>query len=248
MGILTGIERGLKSFVLELQEIFYFSLRLTYRVFSRPIYVYETFEQMHFIGVGSLYLVILTGLFAGQGMAIQFAAELATMGSKDYLGRILAIAVVRELGPVLTGLMIAARVSAGITAEIGAMVSSQQVDAMRAFGIDPLRKLAAPRLISLVVMVPVLTRMDDRGADRECLLDSLLGKRARQAPIRKSVRGDFEACSLLPRHSIHLDLQGLYNHRRHKRGRGIHDQQRRDILDHATDSELPHNKAGYIAS
>jgi len=161
LAVLTGIESGLKAFIYQLQEIFFFSVRLTYRCFSRPIYVHETFEQMHFIGVGSLYLVILTGLFAGQGMAIQFATELAALGSKDYIGRILAIAVIRELGPVLTGLMIAARVSAGITAEIGAMVSSQQVDAMRSFGIDPIRKLAAPRLISLVIMVPILTILSD---------------------------------------------------------------------------------------
>jgi phospholipid/cholesterol/gamma-HCH transport system permease protein len=94
-------------------------------------------------------------------MAIQFTYELASLGSKSYLGRILSIAIVRELGPVLTGLMIAARVSSGITAEIAAMVSSNQVSALRAFGVDPIRKLAAPRLISLIVMVPTLTVIAD---------------------------------------------------------------------------------------
>jgi phospholipid/cholesterol/gamma-HCH transport system permease protein len=151
----------LKNFVNELQQLTFFSGKMVTSCFGRPIYFYDTMEQMHFIGIGSLYLVLLTGLFAGQGMAIQFSYELADMGSKNYLGRILSIAIVRELGPVLTGLMIAARVSSGITAEIAAMVSSNQVNALRAFGIEPIRKLAAPRLISLLVMVPVLTIIAD---------------------------------------------------------------------------------------
>ncbi|MBU1319341.1 MAG: ABC transporter permease [candidate division Zixibacteria bacterium] len=156
-----NISEWLKGIILELQEMFFFSAIMVERIFRRPIYLFETFEQMHFIGIGSLYLVILTGMFAGQGMAIQFTYELADMGSKNYLGRIMAIAIIRELGPVRTGLMIAARVSSGITAEIAAMVSSNQVDALRAFGVDPIRKLAIPRLISLMVMVPILTVIAD---------------------------------------------------------------------------------------
>jgi phospholipid/cholesterol/gamma-HCH transport system permease protein len=98
---------------------------------------------------------------AGQGFALAFSQELADFGAKDYLGRIMSLAVVRELGPTLTGLMVAARVAAGITAEIGSMKSSNQIDAMVAFGIDPIKKLAAPRLIALVVMLPVLTIITD---------------------------------------------------------------------------------------
>jgi phospholipid/cholesterol/gamma-HCH transport system permease protein len=126
-------------------------------LFSRPFYMMETREQMYIIGIGSLYLVALTGIFAGQGFALAFSVELADFGAKDYLGRILSIAILRELGPVLTALMIAARVAAGITAELGAMKASNQLDAMVAFGIDPIKKLAVPRLISLMVMVPALT-------------------------------------------------------------------------------------------
>jgi phospholipid/cholesterol/gamma-HCH transport system permease protein len=132
-------------------------MKMMLSLVGRPFYVAETFEQMYLIGVGSLYLVVLTGVFAGQGFALAFSQELADFGAKNYLGRIMAIAVIRELGPTLTGLMIAARVAAGITAEIGAMRSSNQIDAMVAFGIDPIKKLAAPRLISLIIMVPVLT-------------------------------------------------------------------------------------------
>lgn len=151
----------LKSFAYECQRLFYFSLKMLAATVGRPIYVAETFEQMYLIGIGSLFLIVLTGLSAGQGMALQFSNELADFGSKNYLGRIMVLAIVRELGPVLTALMVAARVAAGITAEIGAMKSSNQIDALIAFGIDPVRKLAAPRLIALVIMVPVLTTICD---------------------------------------------------------------------------------------
>lgn len=116
---------------------------------------------MYLIGIGSLYLVVLTGMFAGQGFALAFSQELADFGAKNYLGRIMAISIIRELGPTLTGLMVAARVASGITAEIGAMKSSNQIDAMVAFGIDPIKKIAAPRLISLIIMVPILTIVCD---------------------------------------------------------------------------------------
>ncbi|HKK19934.1 MAG TPA: ABC transporter permease [candidate division Zixibacteria bacterium] len=147
----------MKHFAYVTQSIFLFSLRMIGGLFSRPFYMMETREQMYIIGIGSLYLVALTGIFAGQGFALAFSVELADFGAKDYLGRILSIAILRELGPVLTALMIAARVAAGITAELGAMKASNQLDAMVAFGIDPIKKLAVPRLISLMVMVPALT-------------------------------------------------------------------------------------------
>jgi phospholipid/cholesterol/gamma-HCH transport system permease protein len=150
-----------KKFAYESQRLFFFSLKMVAAIFGRPIYLAETVEQMYIIGVGSLFLVILTGISAGQGMALAFSNELADFGAKTYLGRVMVLAIIRELGPVLTGIMIAARVAAGITAEIGAMKSSHQLDAMVAFGIDPLRKLAAPRLISLIIMVPVLTIISD---------------------------------------------------------------------------------------
>jgi len=150
-----------KHFAYETQRLFIFSAKMVASLVGRPFYVAETFEQMYLIGVGSLFLVILTGISAGQGMALQFSNELADFGSKNYLGRIMAIAIIRELGPVLTGVMVAARVASGITAEIGSMKSSNQLDAMLAFGIDPIKKLAAPRLISLIVMVPVLTIISD---------------------------------------------------------------------------------------
>jgi len=151
----------IKHFVIELQRLFFFSIKMIASLYRRPIYPAETFEQMYIIGVGSLFLIVLTGLSAGQAMALEFANELADFGSKNYLGRVMILAIVRELGPILTGLMVASRVAAGITSEIGAMKSSKQLDALVAFGIDPLRKLAAPRLIALLIMVPALTIVCD---------------------------------------------------------------------------------------
>lgn len=130
-------------------------------LFRRPFYMMETMEQMYLIGIGSLYLIVLTGIFAGQGFALAFSVELADFGAKNYLGRIMSIAIVRELGPVLTALMVAARVAAGITAELGAMKSSNQINALMAFGIDPIKKLAVPRFIALLIMVPALTIICD---------------------------------------------------------------------------------------
>ncbi|UCD64415.1 MAG: ABC transporter permease [Candidatus Zixiibacteriota bacterium] len=161
MTVFRLLNHWLKRFAYESQSLFFFSMKMLRGIFGRPLYLMETREQMYLIGIGSLYLVVLTGIFAGQGFALAFSVELADFGSKNYLGRIMAIAIVRELGPVLTALMIAARVAAGITAELGAMKSSAQFDALTAFGVDPIRKLAVPRLISLVVMVPALTVVCD---------------------------------------------------------------------------------------
>jgi phospholipid/cholesterol/gamma-HCH transport system permease protein len=161
MNLLGLILDWFKHFAFQTQRLLYFSLRMLAALFGRPIYIAETIEQMYLVGVGSLFLVILTGISAGQGMALEFSNELADFGSKHYLGRVMVLAIVRELGPVLTGIMVASRVAAGITAEIGAMKSSNQLDALVAFGIDPVRKLAAPRLIALVSMVPALTVICD---------------------------------------------------------------------------------------
>lgn len=151
----------IKRFAYDVQGLTFYSLRLIRRLVGRPMYFAEMFDQMYFLGVGSLFLVVLTGMFAGQGMALQFSIELADFGSKNYLGRVMVIAIVRELGPTLTGLMVAARVAAGITAELGSMKSSEQIDALRAFGIDPIRKLAVPRFWALLIMMPILTIICD---------------------------------------------------------------------------------------
>jgi phospholipid/cholesterol/gamma-HCH transport system permease protein len=158
---LARLNDGAKRFVLGLQELAYMTMRVTARLFYPPWYFRETLEQMHFIGVGSLGLIVLTGVFTGQALALQFSYELGAFGSKDYLGTVMANAIIRELGPVLAALMVAARVGAGITAEIGAMKTTSQIEALESFGIDPLKKLAVPRLVAMLLMVPMLTVVCD---------------------------------------------------------------------------------------
>lgn len=118
-------------------------------------------EQMERIGVRSLSIVLLTALFTGMVLALQMGNYLTRFGAKPYAGRILALSMLREMGPVLTALMIGGRVGAGITAEIGSMNVTEQIDAMRSLGINPIQKLVLPRLVALLVMLPLLTVLAD---------------------------------------------------------------------------------------
>ena len=161
MESLARLNEAAKAFVYGLQELTLINFRVILRMFSPPWYIRETLEQMHFVGIGSLGLIALTGVFAGQGMALQFSYELGAFGSKDYLGTVMTNAIVRVLGPVLASMMVAARVGAGITAEIGAMKTTHQIEALESFGIDPIKKLCVPRFVALVIMVPVLTIVCD---------------------------------------------------------------------------------------
>lgn len=147
----------LKLALLSIQE---FS-KLSYQAFSslgsRPRYWRDTFDQMDSIGVGSLTIVCLTGLFTGMVLTVQTSATLDAFGARPYVGRMVSLSMIRELGPVLTALMVSGRVGSGMAAELGSMVVTQQIDAMRSLGTDPIRKLVAPRLIGGLVMVPALT-------------------------------------------------------------------------------------------
>ncbi|HVF51839.1 MAG TPA: ABC transporter permease [Pyrinomonadaceae bacterium] len=147
--------------LLEVQETTLLAARAAGRLFRRPTYINETIAQMDVIGVGSLTIILLTGFFTGGVLALQTYPTLKYYGAQDQTGRLVATALVRELGPVLSGLMVAGRVASAIAAELGSMVVSQQIDAMRALGTDPVRKLVAPRLIALLVTLPLLTLIAD---------------------------------------------------------------------------------------
>jgi phospholipid/cholesterol/gamma-HCH transport system permease protein len=150
-----------KNWVYQVQEFTYLSYRTFAALLTRPRYVSEMFLQMDAMGVGSLNIVILTGLFTGMVLALNTALSLETFGAKNYVGRVVSISMVRELGPVLTALMVAGRVGSGIAAEIGSMMVTDQINAMRAMGSDPLRKLVVPRLVAGLIMVPILTVLSD---------------------------------------------------------------------------------------
>jgi len=117
--------------------------------------------QMERIGVRSLSIVLLTAVFTGMVLALQMGNYLTRFGAKPYAGRILALSMLREMGPVLTALMIGGRVGAGITAELGSMQVTEQIDAMRSLGINPVQKLVMPRLAALMIMLPLLTVLAD---------------------------------------------------------------------------------------
>lgn len=130
-------------------------------IFKRPRYVAESISQMDYIGVGSLTIIILTGFFTGGVLTLQTYQTLASYGAVDQLGYLVAVSLVRELGPVLSALMVTGRVVSAISAELGSMVVSEQIAAMRALGTDPVRKLVAPRIIALVITLPLLTLIAD---------------------------------------------------------------------------------------
>jgi phospholipid/cholesterol/gamma-HCH transport system permease protein len=130
-------------------------------LFTRPRYPKELLAQMDSLGVGSLSIVVLTGMFTGMVLALQSSATLDVFGARPYVGRLVCVSMVRELGPVLTALMVTGRVGSGMAAELGSMVVTQQIDALRVLGTDPVRRLVAPRLGAALVMIPVLTIIGD---------------------------------------------------------------------------------------
>ena len=127
----------------------------------RPYYMDDVFLQMDIIGVGSLPIVILTGFFSGAVMALQMSRALAQYGATGQVGQIVAITLVRELGPVLSSLLVAGRNASGMASELGSMKVTEQIDAMRALGTDPIKKLVVPRLVATCTVLPLLTILAD---------------------------------------------------------------------------------------
>jgi phospholipid/cholesterol/gamma-HCH transport system permease protein len=127
------------------------------RALSKPYYFREVITQMDTIGVGSMMIITLTGAFTGGILALNTAPTLKTFGATGVTGQLVMTSMVREMGPVLASLMLAGRVGSAIAAELGSMVVSEQVDAMRALGTDPIKKLVWPRVFALMVMTPALT-------------------------------------------------------------------------------------------
>jgi phospholipid/cholesterol/gamma-HCH transport system permease protein len=150
-----------KESVLSVQDYGLMSSRGVRAILTPPRDTRETIDQMDSMGVGSLSIVVLTGMFTGMVLALQSAASLDVFGARPYVGRLVCVSMVRELGPVLTALMVTGRVGSGMAAELGSMVVTQQIDALRVLGSDPIRKLVAPRILAGVVMVPLLTIISD---------------------------------------------------------------------------------------
>lgn len=146
-----------KSALLEVQEYVLMVSKVARGTVTRPLYVRDIIEQFEAIGVGSLTVVLLTGMFTGMVLALQSGITLDQFGARSMVGRLVSASMVKELGPVLTGLMVAGRVGSGIAAELGSMMVTEQIAALRALGTDPIRKLVLPRILAGLVMVPLLT-------------------------------------------------------------------------------------------
>lgn len=151
----------LKPPVLAIQEFYLLTGRALRNIVRPPHYLDDISLQMDIIGVGSLPVVILTGFFAGGVMALQMSRALNQYGASGQVGQIVAISLVRELGPVLTSLMVAGRNASGMASELGSMKVTEQIDAMRALGTDPIQKLVTPRLIATATVLPLLTVIAD---------------------------------------------------------------------------------------
>jgi len=151
----------LKGPVETFQEFLFLSSRAFRNIIRSPHYADDILLQMDAIGVGSLFIVSLIGFFSGVVMALQMSRALATYGAQGQIGQIVSITLVRELGPVLASLLVAGRNASGIASELGSMRVTEQIDAMRALGTDPIQKLVTPRLIAMAVVLPLLTIIAD---------------------------------------------------------------------------------------
>jgi len=138
----------LKEPVLAVQEFVLLAGRALRNIFRRPHYGDDIALQMDAIGVGSLPVVVMIGVFSGAVMALQMSRALSQYGQVGKTGTLVSLTLVRELGPVLTAIMVAGRNSTGMASELGSMKVTEQIDAMRALGTDPIQKLVTPRVIA----------------------------------------------------------------------------------------------------
>lgn len=146
-----------KNALLEVQEYVRLCFATARAAVSRPFYFSDLMEQIDTIGLGSLTVVLLTGFFTGAVLALQSGMTLDQFGARPFVGRLISASMIKELGPVLTALMLAGRVGSGIAAELGSMVVTEQISALRALGTDPIRKLVVPRVLAGFIMAPILT-------------------------------------------------------------------------------------------
>src|SRR4030043_58551 len=156
--MITGKIKELAS---DLQDFYLLSIRGLVSIIKKPFYFKDTIEQMDYAGAGSLLIILLVSLFIGMALSLQLSAELSKAGLKMYTGKIVGVAIIREIGPIAAALVFIGKVGSGIASELGSMILGHQVDTLRAFGVDPIKKLVTPKIVSSVVMLPALTIIGD---------------------------------------------------------------------------------------
>ena len=149
------------SFIEQLGDIWLFFYRSAYSSFTRPFNFRLVIEQLDEVGFKSVLIVIASAMAIGMVMVVQLAWGFAWFGAKGIVGPVVSLSFVRELGPVVTSLLVGGRVGSGITAEIGSMKVTEQIDAIRTLGADPIRKLVVPRLVASVISFPFLAVISD---------------------------------------------------------------------------------------
>ena len=150
-----------KKKVASIQEYAMLSAQSIANLFRRPLYIADTIQQADLIGFGSLPIVLASVFFTGAALALNSATTLSRFGAETVVGQLVSIGIVRELGPVLAGLVVAGRNASGMASELGSMIVTEQIDAMRALGTDPAKKLVTPRVVATVVMLFFLTILGD---------------------------------------------------------------------------------------
>lgn len=158
---LTTLDAAAKKSVSSVQRYSLLSARALGNLFRRPFYAADIITQADLIGVGSLPIVILTGFFTGGVLALQSASTLAQFGASAITGQLVSFTMIKELGPVLTSLMVSGRNASGMASELGSMMVTEQIDAMRALGTDPIKKLVMPRIVATIFMLFFLTIVSD---------------------------------------------------------------------------------------
>ena len=151
----------IKEWISDLQDLYFLSFQGLLGLVRRPFYSKDVIDQMDYSGAGSFFIILLIALFIGMALSLQLSAELSGMGFKMYIGRIVGVAIIREIGPVMAALVFAGRVGSGMASELGSMTLGHQVDTLRVLGVDPVRKLVTPRLLGCLIMLPALTIIGD---------------------------------------------------------------------------------------
>jgi phospholipid/cholesterol/gamma-HCH transport system permease protein len=150
-----------KRKVASIQEYALLSTQSILNLFRRPVYVADLIQQADSVGFGSLPIVLASVFFTGAALALNSATSLSRFGATTVIGQLVSIGIVRELGPVLAGLVVAGRNASGMASELGSMIVTEQIDAMRALGTDPTKKLVTPRVVATIIMMFFLTILGD---------------------------------------------------------------------------------------
>jgi phospholipid/cholesterol/gamma-HCH transport system permease protein len=157
IGLLEGYARRMERFLEHMGQVASLTADTFLGIFKRPLEIPSTIYQMESLGVRSLGIVVVTSLFIGMVMTIQFAFGLRRFGGLEYIPRVVILSFARELAPTLTAVIVGGRIGSGMAAEVGAMNVTEQVDAIRALGADPAKKLVTPRVVAAIIVMPILS-------------------------------------------------------------------------------------------